>query len=167
MMSSGELVSGVEFTYYHLCRRKLFLFTNNISFEGTNQDVKLGKIIENTYYKRASKSKGIEDINLDKVDFKKGIVYEVKKSSKHKDIDQWQGKYYLYYLERVKRFVLKKAVIQYPEERLSIDCYLTEDDKETIENILGEIEAIKGGKLPLFQPSHLCKRCAYYEFCYV
>lgn len=167
MIENNEHISGVEFTYYFLCHRKLYLFANNITFEHTNEDVKIGKIIEENHYKRASKSKGVGDINMDKIDFRKGIVYEVKKSSKHKALDQWQGRYYLYYLQQYRGLTLNKAVIQYPEERLTLTCTLNDKEIKEIESIVGAIEDIKKGGLPPVMNKALCKKCAYYEFCYI
>lgn len=167
MRDEKEMISGVEFTYYFICKRKLYLFANNLTFEQTNQDVRMGKVIEESYYKRSDKSKGVDDINLDKVDFKNEIVCEVKKSSKHREVDEWQCKYYIYYLQRHKGITLKKGILQYPEERLVVECYLEDEDIDQIESIICEIDIIKNGQLPPKIHQKICKKCAYYDFCYV
>lgn len=40
------LVTGTEFNYYNICRRKLWLFSHGIQMEHTSDNVLLGKMID-------------------------------------------------------------------------------------------------------------------------
>lgn len=39
-------VTGTEFNYYHICRRKLWLFSHGIQMEHTSDNVLIGKLID-------------------------------------------------------------------------------------------------------------------------
>jgi len=52
-------ITGVQVAYYVVCRRKLWLFTHQISMEQTSEKVKLGKLLHETSYKRKTKEIGI------------------------------------------------------------------------------------------------------------
>lgn len=86
-------LGGLAFSYSVLCERKFWLYENQIQFENMNENVKIGKEIEDNYYLREHKNVYIEGANIDF--FKDGVVYEIKKSSHSKDFAVLQVKYYL------------------------------------------------------------------------
>ena len=135
--------------------------------EDGNENVKLGKIIDEETYKRDKKHINID--NIINIDFirSKGILHEVKKSNKIEEASILQVKYYLYYLKEhgVNNI---KAKIDYPILKQSIDVELTEEDVRDIEVILKEIESIVSMKKPCdLQKKRICKSCAYYDLCFV
>ena len=45
-----EKVTGIMIYYYFVCRRKLWLFHNDISMEDENELVQIGKFIDSNSY---------------------------------------------------------------------------------------------------------------------
>lgn len=43
-------ISGMMFYYYFVCKRKLWFFTNEIQMESENEDVIIGKLIDENSY---------------------------------------------------------------------------------------------------------------------
>ena len=49
-------ITATHINYYHICKRKLWLFANGINMEHTSEAVATGKLIhETTYPQRAEK----------------------------------------------------------------------------------------------------------------
>lgn len=43
-------ISGTMFYYYFVCKRKLWFFANEIQLENENEDVIIGKLIDENSY---------------------------------------------------------------------------------------------------------------------
>ena len=128
-------ITGVMIYYYEVCKRKLWYFYNEIQMEQGNEDVLIGKAIDEETYKRDKKHINID--NIINIDFirSKGVLHEVKKSNKIEDASILQVKYYLYFLQ--KRGVYNiKGKIDYPLLKQSIDVELLDEDVKYIEEIL-------------------------------
>lgn len=168
VVASPMTISGTHITYYFICHRKLWLFRHHISMEHNSQAVKVGKLIDETSFDRERKSRMIDGIvNLD---FLKGntIVHEIKKSDAHEEAHIWQVRYYLYILKQ-KGIPAEKGVIHYPKQRQTLEVFLSADhETELTERILPEIESImRKPQAPACIKKPFCKKCSYYEFCYV
>ncbi len=48
--SQAGTVTGTEFNYYLLCKRKLWLFSHDVEMEHTSDNVLLGKLIDEESY---------------------------------------------------------------------------------------------------------------------
>ena len=72
-------ITGEMIYYYFVCQRKLWYFVNEINMEQNSELVSIGKILDETSYKREKKSILIDNtINIDFI--KNGaILHEVKK----------------------------------------------------------------------------------------
>ena len=73
----------------------------------------------------------------------------------------------MYYLEEkgVKNI---RAEIDYPLLRKTEQIILEKEDKEILRNVIQEIEELyKNDKIPKKIDSKICKKCAYYDLCYV
>lgn len=72
-------ITGVMFYYYFVCKRKLWCFANGIQLENENEDVIIGRLIDENSYSRENKHVMIDNtINIDFIkDWK--ILHEVKK----------------------------------------------------------------------------------------
>lgn len=160
-------VTGVMIYYYEVCKRKLWYFYNEIQMEQGNENVAIGKIIDEETYSRDEKHINID--NIINIDFirSKGILHEVKKSKKIEEASILQVKYYLYFLK--KRGVDNiKAKIDYPLLKQNIEVTITEDDILNIENILADIAIIVGSSIaPVLEKKRICKACAYYDLCFI
>lgn len=160
-------ITGVIIYYYEVCKKKLWYFYNEISMEDTNENVLLGKVIDEETYKRDDKHINIDNIiNIDFIRSKK-ILHEVKKSNKIEEASILQVKYYLYYLKKhgVNNI---KAKIDYPLLKKSVDIELSNEDIDKIEDILLDIKTIVDSRIPVdTQKKKICKNCAYYDLCFV
>ena len=61
-----DRITGVMVYYYFLCRRKLWYFCHDINMENENENVMIGRILDETSYKRDDKHVNIDNvINID------------------------------------------------------------------------------------------------------
>lgn len=160
-------ITGIMIYYYFVCKRKLWYFLNQINMEQNSELVSIGKIIDETTYK--DEKKGILIDNTINIDFIKNgaVLHEVKKTKKIEEAGIWQIKYYMYYLEEkgVKNI---QAEIDYPLLRQTEQIILEQKDKKILKKVIEEIEELyRNDKIPKKIDSKICKRCAYYDLCYV
>jgi len=160
-------ISGTIFYYYFICKRKLWYYSKYIEMEKDNTLVQIGKLIDKTTYKQ--RRKHIQINNEISVDFIEGynVLHEVKKSRKIEKASIWQLKYYIYYL-RENGVDINKGILDYPKLRKRKEVVLDNDDKEYIKNVINDIYSIiQNNKIPERINSKICKKCAYYEFCFL
>lgn len=106
-------ITGMMIYYYIVCQKKLWYFIKEISMEQQNENVQLGKLLDENSHTREEKHLNIDNvINIDYIK-EEGVIYEIKKSRKIEEASIWQVKYYLYYL-RKKGVNNIKAKIDYP-----------------------------------------------------
>lgn len=162
-----ERITGVMIYYYFVCKRKLWYFMNEINMEAENENVTLGKILDENSYKKDDKHINIDNvINIDFIrEYRE--LHEVKKSRAIEEAGIWQVKYYLYYLK--KRGVSDlKAKIDYPLIKKNIAIELTDEDEIRLEEIIREITDIKELALPPeFETKKICNKCAYHDLCFI
>lgn len=160
-------ISGVMVNYYFICPRKLWYFTRDIQMEEDNSLVGMGKLIDEDSYSREKKSIMIDEIiNIDFIRSWK-IIHEVKKSRKLDEAGKWQLKYYIWVL-RNKGVEIEKGIIDYPVLKRREEVYLTRKEEEELIGKLMEIEKIISlEKAPEVLNKSYCKKCAYYELCYI
>ncbi len=160
-------ITGVMIYYYFICQRKLWYFANEINMEQNSELVSIGKTIDETSYKREKKSILIDDtINIDFI--KDGaVLHEVKKTKAIEEAGIWQLKYYMYYLKQ-KGVETLEAKIDYPLLRQTKEIVLEKEDVEIIENVIKNIqEIVTKEKPPEVIKEKICKKCSYYDLCYV
>lgn len=164
------MITGTHFNYYHICHRKLWLFANGINMEHTSDLVYDGKLVhENSYPQRPERYEEleIEGCKIDFYDSKNKIVHEIKKSDKVEVAHEWQLKFYIYILEQ-NGIEGVTGILEYPTLRHTKKIELTEIDRQSIENIKVEItKMINSETCPSPIDTKICKKCSYYDFCYV
>jgi CRISPR-associated exonuclease Cas4 len=162
-------ITGTHFNYYQLCKRKLWLFANNVNFEHTSDIVYEGKLIhEESYPMRSSKYEEIEidGIKVDYYDTNNKVIHEIKKSNKVEKAHEWQLKYYIYVFEQ-HGIEGVTGILEYPTLRKTEKIVLTDIDRDIIKDMLGDIEnIIVSEECPPLQKKGICKNCSYYEFCF-
>ena len=160
-------ISGMMFYYYFVCKRKLWFFANEIQMESENEDVIIGKLIDENSYSRELKHVLIDNtVNIDFIKEWK-ILHEVKKQKSIEEAGIWQLKYYIYFL-RKRGINIEKEILDYPKLKKREEIFLTEEDEKRIEEILLEIREIVNLKLPpKLEKLKICKKCAYFEYCYI
>lgn len=135
--------------------------------EQNSELVSIGKILDETSYAR--EKKGILIDNTINIDFIKNgaVLHEIKKTKAIEEAGIWQLKYYMYYLQKrgVKTI---EAKIDFPLLRETKQVSLEIEDIKIIENIIKDIEEIAAQeKPPKIINEKICKKCAYYDLCYV
>lgn len=161
--------TGTHIAYLHLCHRKLWLFHHSIQMEQESELVAEGKLIgETTYQHRAERWQELqwEGIRIDHYDAVQHIVREVKKSNKKEEAHIAQVKYYLYVLRR-NGVPAVKGIVEYPKLKLTEEVLLEASETATIEQWEQTVQAIvQRESCPPTINKPMCKKCAYYEFCY-
>lgn len=160
-------ITGMMIYYYFVCQRKLWYFTNNINMEQNSELVNIGKILDETSYKRDKKGILIDNtINIDFIK-NKTVLHEIKKTKSIEEAGIWQLKYYMYYLEN-KGITDITAKIDFPLLRETREVILTIDDKKVLDNVIKNIEDIvKTDTPPKKIDSKICNKCAYFDMCYI
>ena len=173
-----DYVTGTIYSYSFLCMRKVWLSYHNLSFEGENELVQIGKFIdENTYTNQKHNFMIDNKVNIDflkmidnkvNIDFlKDNIVHEVKKSDKEKQMAINQIKYYLFILKQ-HGFDNIKGELNIPSKRYKEEVLLEEgDDKKILERLEIINQTLSEKNIPETINKSSCKKCAYYEFCYI
>lgn len=163
-----ELVTGIMVYYYYVCKRKLWYYIHEIRMEYDNQNVKIGKLLDETAYARDNKHVMIDGII--NVDFIKNnrVIHEIKKSKSIEEAGIMQVKYYLYYLFK-KGIEDMTAKIDYPLLKQSISVELNDDDFIILNEVVSEIINIANMEHASYEitPKSICKKCAYYDLCYI
>jgi CRISPR-associated exonuclease Cas4 len=162
-------MTGTHIAYLHLCHRKLWLFHHSIQMEHTSELVAEGKFIgETSYPQRAERWQEIqiEGIKIDHYDAVQHLVREVKKSNKKEEAHTAQVKYYLHVLRR-NGIEAIKAILEYPKLRITEEVLLTPQEAAEVTRWEQQVEAITSQEnCPPVIHKPMCKKCAYYEFCY-
>jgi CRISPR-associated exonuclease Cas4 len=171
-------ITATLISYYHTCRRKLWLHANDITMEHQSDLVYAGKLIgENSYNERPAKGSQLElKVPLDdewtgaaKIDFYDAhnhTVHETKKSDKLEEGHEAQVKFYLYLLGK-SGIAAAKGIIEYPKLRHRKQIQLTDDDKKELEHWIDEVKKILlAEQCPPIIHKPWCKQCAYFEFCF-
>ena len=162
-----QRITGTMFYYFFVCKRKLWYHTQDIQLENDHESVVLGKLLDENSYSRDSRNMNIN--NTISIDFlrDRNIIHEVKKSKSIEDASIWQVKYYLYYLKE-RGANVNHGKLDYPLLRESMDIELSEKDINKIREIEREIvEIINTNSVPEKLNNKICKKCAFYEFCFI
>lgn len=171
-------VTATHINYFNLCHRKLWLFANGINMEHNSDIVYDGALLHETSYpQRANMYSEIElsatynGIELHgKIDFynhKEKVIHETKRGNAVKQAHEWQVKFYIWLLE-LNDIEGVSGKIEYPKLRKTSDVYLTEPDREYLKQSVKDIQMlIMSDHCPSKIESKICKKCSYYELCYV
>ena len=162
-------VNGTLINYYFHCKRQCYLHGNRLNLEDNSAQVKIGKAIHEE--KSADKSNSeiaIDNIRLDKLT--KEYLTEVKKSDADVEAAKWQLLYYLKVLKN--KGIVRKGKLEFVEKNKSdkkvMILQLTEELENELDGYINEIQdLIVDDKPPEILNSSKCKKCAYYEYCYI
>jgi len=158
---------GTIINYYFVCHTKLWLFANKINLEDNSEDVRIGKVLHELNEDKVSEV-SIENIKVDKIT--RDYVIEVKKSDSDLEAGKWQLLFYLYRLKQ--KGIVKKGRLEVFErkkgERKRYEVVLDGESEEKLVELLEDIEKIiksPSPQNPVFE--NKCKKCAYYEYCFI
>lgn len=162
-------ITGTIINYYFHCKRQCWLFANRINLEDNSEDVYIGRVLHE--FKNEGKKNteiAIENVKLDKIT--KDYLVEMKKSDADVEATKWQVLLYLKILK--DKGIDKKGKIEYIEKKKqdkSIHIVeLTPELELKIEKLSNEInELISQENPPTPNFNSKCKKCAYYEYCFI
>ncbi len=162
-------ITGTLINYYFHCKTQCWLHANRINLEDNSEDVRIGKILHEISEEKNKKSEiSIDNVKIDKLT--KEYLVEIKKSDSDPEAVKWQVLLYLYKLKQ--KGVIKKGKIEFIEKkRQSKKIHYVEldevNEKELLE-VLVQVENLIDQKQPpepIFE--NKCKKCAYYEYCFI
>lgn len=161
--------TATQVNYFHICRRKLWLFAQQIEMEQHSDAVAEGRLLhEQAYPRRAGRFREIQigNVKIDFFDPEEKIVHETKKSDKMEQAHVAQVKYYLWLLEQ-QGVEGVRGRIEYPLLRQTLDVALEPEDPAEILRWIAEIEALTSSPAcpPRIRKS-FCRACSYHDFCW-
>ncbi len=163
-------ITATHINYYHICKRKLWLFANGINMEHTSETVAAGKLVHETAYPQRSEKYTELEIGGSKIDFydaKNKVIHEIKKSDKMEVAHEWQVKYYIMLLEQ-NGIEGVRGILEYPKLRETKEVTLLESDKNYLQLVMMQVnEIVTSENCPQRINNSICKKCSYYDFCYV
>jgi len=162
-------ITGVMVQYYKACKTELWYFSHNVDFNECDENIRLGRIIHELFFKRQKKNLSIDNtISLDLLRKQScPIIVEVKKSSKLPESVKFQLLYYLWYLKNFKG-IITEGLITYPIEKKVEKIVLTSEFEREITKILTDIKQIVSlPQPPKPEKKRYCRKCSYFEFCWI
>jgi CRISPR-associated exonuclease Cas4 len=163
-------LTATHINYYHVCKRKLWLFASGINMEHTSDTVAEGKLTHETAYPQRPEKYTEVEIGGSKIDFydaKNKVIHEVKKSDSIEAAHEWQVKYYIWLLEQ-QGVEGVSGIIEYPKLRHTSHVELSAADALYLQEVMQNIQKILSDeKCPPCINSKICRQCAYYDFCYI
>ena len=91
---------------------------------------------------------------------------EVKKSNRKEGVHVAQLKYYLFVLER-NQVPVQYGILEYPKLRITEEVWLSAMDRIEIPAWEAAVQQIITNETcPDTIDDKICKKCAYFEFCY-
>ena len=159
--------TGTQINYYFVCHRKLWLFSHGLSMEHNSDTVLMGKLIGEESYNREKKEIQID--NVISIDFvgRDRVIHEVKKSDKVEQAHEFQLLYYLYYVKQ-KGIEDVRGEINYPKLRQKKEVLLTPEKEAALKQIFNKMsEIIRRQKPPDRLKPSFCRKCSYYELCWI
>lgn len=164
-----QRINGTIVNYYFHCKRQCYLHGNRLNLEDNSENVKIGKAI---HEEKADQNKmtelAIDQIKLDRIT--KEYITEVKKSDADYEAARWQLIFYMKILK--EKGIIRKGKLEFVEKNkkdTKIEIIeLTNELERELDCYLEQIsELLYGEEIPPTINKGTCKKCAYYEFCYV
>jgi len=164
-------ITGTHINYYFHCKRHLWFFAHHILMEQTSDIVAIGKFISESTYERKKHELHFMEDNFDYVidffDKRTNTIHEIKKTDKMEEIHKRQVKFYML---RLKELGIEdvKGIIDYPKLKKTIKVELTEIDEIELKRVFEDIKLIIKQKHPpnVIRKTY-CRKCSYFELCYV
>ncbi len=161
-------VTGTIINYYFHCKRQCYLFANKINLEDNSEDVRIGRVMHELRAEEQNNSEvKFDGIVVDKITGK--YVEEFKKS----DSDLLAAKMQvLFYLKKLDEKGIKregKLVCKEKNKNERIEKIVLDDlNNKILDECVGNIEKlINSDIMPSVEKDNKCKKCAYYEYCYI
>lgn len=161
------MLTGTIVNYYTHCPRQCWLFYHKLNLEDNSEDVRIGRVLHALSSDKETEL-AIDNIKLDKITDE--YVVELKKSDADLQAAMAQIEFYLMCLAQ-KGIYRKGRLEVWEKNKQNKKVHYAELDEALIIQLTQrykEIEAFLQSPHP--PPASLkkgCKRCAYYEYCYI
>lgn len=172
-MSKHMKYGGGHFNYLLVCPRKLWLYAGGVGMEHTSERVAEGKLLHATAYpSRPGRYEELEvgPVKIDFYDPRQRVIHEIKLSDRMEEAHIWQVRYYQLVLEQIG-IAGVRAVVEYPSIRHTEQLgELTDEDRARLAEMERRIDRIvESEQCPPIPPKRkgICRRCSYFDFCYV
>jgi CRISPR-associated exonuclease Cas4 len=161
-------INGTLVNYYIHCPRQCYLHAQRINLENNSKDVQIGKALHEIKYKNDDNAElAIENIKIDKLT--KEFLVETKKSDSDIEACKWQVIFYLYKLKQ--KGIERKGKIEFIQknkEKQTMIIILDENLEIELMKKIKDIEIlVNNNKVPEVINQKKCKKCAYFEYCYI
>lgn len=154
--------------YYIHCKRQCYLFGQRLNLEDNSEEVKIGRAIHEDKAKKLNHEIIVENVRLDRLT--SDYLTEIKKSDADEEAAKWQLIFYLKILKdkgirrKGKLEFVKKNKKEKKETIVELDSAL----EDRLEKYINEIEnLLEKDDVPPVLNQTKCKKCAYYEYCYI
>jgi len=160
------MITGTVVNYYFHCKRQCWLFYNNINLEDNSEDVRIGRVLHEI--KNEKSPDVIENIKVDQITDE--YIIEIKKSDSDLTASKEQLFFYLYSL--MKKGIIRKGKLECIEknkQNKKIHVVVLEEEEliskeKQYEEIIRFLESSAPPE-PILDKK--CKRCAYYDYCFI
>ena len=161
-------INGTLMNYYIHCPRQCYLHANRLNMENNSENVKIGKALHEEKYKDDDSSEiAIDNIKFDKLT--KDYLTETKKSDADVEASRWQLIYYLYVLK--EKGIDRKGKLEFIQKNKDKKVMIVELNVEIEKELLNKIEEVKkliqSHEVPNVVVNKHCKKCAYYDYCFI
>jgi CRISPR-associated exonuclease Cas4 len=162
-------INGTLINYYVHCKRQCYLHGNRLNLEDNSENVKIGKALHEEKANKSSNAEiQIDNIKIDKLT--KEYITEIKKSDADIEATRWQLLFYMSILK--KKGIERKGRIEFAEKNQSVKKTIYVELTTEIETELNHMESdilslIEYGPIPIVLNQPTCRKCAYYEYCYI
>jgi len=167
IFSEAPRIGGTLVWYCLICKRQVWLMSHGVEAGKEDEFLKLGRLVDESSYKRIRHSISFGDSKFDLLKEENGVLVigEIKKSSRSIEAARLQLAHYLY--ELAKFGVAARGELLFPEERKREDVSLTEELQSKLDAIYAEIkEIVILSCPPKVQNCKYCRHCAYQELCW-
>lgn len=161
-------VNGTLINYYIHCERQCWLLGNRINLEENSEEVRIGRILHSLKLEKQKHTEvSIDSIKIDKIT--DDYLLEIKKSDADVNAVYWQVMFYLKILK--EKGVERKGKIEFIEKNKQDKkiIYVDYDKNENkLEEIISEVKELQSKKTPpeaVYEKK--CKKCAYFEYCFI
>lgn len=161
-------VTGTLVNYYFHCQRQCYLAGNRLNLEDNSELVKIGKAMHETKLVGDKTEISVENIKIDKIQGE--YLIEYKKSNSDVIAAKWQVYFYLYVLKQ-KGIEKKGKLICYERANKSsktLELELNQELEQELIQLQEKIKSLVALDVPpeaVLKP--ICKKCAYYSYCFI
>lgn len=163
------IVNGTLINYYFHCKRQCYLHGNRINLEDNSEDVKIGKAIhEEKANNKENSELTIDNVKIDKLTDE--YLIEIKKSDADVEASRWQLIYYLTILKQ--KGIERKGKLEFVEKNKTknkiVYIELNEELENELQNYIDDInDLLYKDIIPEVINKPKCKKCSYFEYCYI